>query len=152
APHLAPPITLAVGIAVAEAAREFGAPAELKWPNDVLVAGKKVAGILTEMCTRDGRLDHLVVGIGVNLYVLRFPDALVDRVTSLAIAIGHETDRPAFAAKLCERLEAWHDVLVAEGPAPVVAGWKRFAPFFGQRVTVSSGKERLVGVAEDLEP
>jgi BirA family transcriptional regulator, biotin operon repressor / biotin---[acetyl-CoA-carboxylase] ligase len=88
---------------------------------------------------------HLVVGIGVTLNARAFPEELAAIATSVALA------RADFAAMLCARLEHWVDAFVAEGAAPVVAAWKQHARFFGARVKVTAGRERVEGIAEELE-
>ncbi|HEY7956702.1 MAG TPA: biotin--[acetyl-CoA-carboxylase] ligase [Polyangia bacterium] len=151
-PSLVPPVTLAAGVAVAEAIARFEVEPALKWPNDVLASGRKAAGILTEMATAQGAVEHLVIGIGVNLNGLAFPDELAAIATSLRRERGGAPiDRPAFAAALCERLEAWYEVFESGGAPAVAAGWRRFARFFGQRLTVAQGGGTVSGVAEALE-
>lgn len=151
-PHRVPPVTLAAGVAVAEALVAFDVVPALKWPNDVQLDGRKVAGILTEMSADIDRVHHLVVGIGVNLNAQAFPEELAAIATSVALARGGATvARADFAAMLCARLEHWVDAFVAEGAAPVVAAWKQHARFFGARVKVTAGRERVEGVAEELE-
>jgi BirA family biotin operon repressor/biotin-[acetyl-CoA-carboxylase] ligase len=150
-PHRVPPMTLAAGVAVAETLLAFDVTPALKWPNDVQLDGKKVAGILTEMSGDIDRVHHLVVGIGVNLNTRAFPDELAGIATSVALARGGAVSRAEFAATLCARLESWFVRFVAEGAAPVVVAWKQHARFFGRRVHVTSGRDRLEGVAEDLE-
>ena len=98
------------------------------------------------------RVHHLVVGIGVNVNAQAFPAELAPIATSVALARGGATvARADFAAMLCARLEHWVDAFVAEGAAPVVAAWKQHARFFGARVKVTAGRERVEGVAEELE-
>ena len=97
------------------------------------------------------RVHHVVVGIGVNLNVRAFPEELAAIATSVAIARGAAVARAEFAAALCARLEHWHDRFVADGAAPVVAAWRQHARFFGKRVQVTAGRERMEGVAEDLD-
>jgi BirA family transcriptional regulator, biotin operon repressor / biotin---[acetyl-CoA-carboxylase] ligase len=154
-PHRVPPLTLGAGVAVAEALLAFDVTPALKWPNDVQLDGKKVAGILTEMSGDIDRVHHLVVGIGVNLNASAFPEELGAIATSVAMARGGgdaaRVARADFAAVLCARLEHWVDLFVAEGAVPVVAAWKQHARFFGRRVQVTAGRDRLEGVAEDLE-
>ena len=151
APHRVPPLTLAAGVAVAEALVQFDVAPALKWPNDVLVDGKKVAGILTEMSADLDRVHHVVVGIGVNLNLRAFPEELAAIATSLAMVRGTTVARAEFAAALCARLEHWHDRFVADGAAPVVAAWRQHARFFGKRVQVTAGRDRMEGIAEDLD-
>ena len=154
-PHRVPPLTLAAGVAVAEAlvgvlAAAGVAPA-LKWPNDVLLDGRKVAGILTEMSADLDHVHHLVVGIGVNLNTRAIPDELAAIATSVAAVRGEPVARADFAAALCARLEYWFDRFVADGAPPIVAAWKQHARFFGTRVRATAGREATEGVAEDLE-
>ena len=146
-----PPLTLAAGVALAETVARFDVAPALKWPNDLLLDGKKLAGILTESACQGGRLEHVIVGIGVNLNVDEFPPELTGVATSLHRARGSAVDGAAFASVLCERLEVWHDRFVSGGVAEVLSAWKSFAPFFGQRIEVVSGRDRLSGVAEDLD-
>jgi BirA family biotin operon repressor/biotin-[acetyl-CoA-carboxylase] ligase len=142
-------LTLAAGVALVEAMARVEVTAQLKWPNDLLVDGRKVAGLLAEMSCQGARVERIVLGIGVNVDAERFPDALA--ATSLRLVRGAPVDGAAFAAALCQRLEAWHDRFVVEGAAPVVRAWKAHALPFGKRVTVSSGAQRLSGVATDLD-
>jgi BirA family biotin operon repressor/biotin-[acetyl-CoA-carboxylase] ligase len=142
-PSRVPPITLAAGVAVAEAVARFHVAPALKWPNDVLVDGKKLAGILTESSASSMRVEHVIVGIGVNLNVESFPADLN--------AISLACDRALFAAALCERLEHWHDRFVQDGPAQVVEAWRGFARFFGTRIRVAAANGTLEGIAEDLD-
>ncbi|HEX4456892.1 MAG TPA: biotin--[acetyl-CoA-carboxylase] ligase [Polyangia bacterium] len=150
-PYRVPPLTLAAGVAVAEALTALDITPQLKWPNDVLLDGKKVAGILTEMSSDLDRVHHVVVGIGVNLNTRDFPDELAAIATSAALVRGAPVVRADFAAALCARLEHWFDRFVAEGPAVVAAAWKQHARIFGRRVRVTAGRDVLEGTAEDLE-
>ncbi|HET9990336.1 MAG TPA: biotin--[acetyl-CoA-carboxylase] ligase [Kofleriaceae bacterium] len=124
-----PPITLAIGIAVCDAARAFGAAAALKWPNDVLVGTKKLAGILVETQSQGGRLDSVIVGVGVNLAIV--PEAVAGR----AIALG--VDREPFIAVLLEQLERWVDHYVACGLDSIIPSWQqRMAPGLSARAMI----------------
>jgi len=120
-----PPMTLAIGIAVCDAVRACGAAAELKWPNDLLVDRRKLAGVLLEAQSQGGhtgRLDAVIVGIGVNL-VGELPDAL--HAITLAEAAGREVDREAFLAVLLPQLETWVDRYVANGMPSIIDAWQR---------------------------
>ena len=115
APADVPPLTLAVGVGVCDAARDVGTHAELKWPNDLYVGDKKLAGILVETQSHGGRLETVIVGIGVNLAT---PPQL-----DTATAIGN-VDRESFIARLLARLEHWIDRYVAGGLAVIVPAWR----------------------------
>jgi BirA family biotin operon repressor/biotin-[acetyl-CoA-carboxylase] ligase len=150
-PHRVPPLTLAAGVAVAEALTALDLSPQLKWPNDVLLDGKKVAGILTEMSADFDRVHHVVVGIGVNLNTRVFPDELAAIATSVALARGEPVARADFAALLCARLEHWFNQFIGDGAAGVAAAWKQHARLFGGRVRVVAGRDQVEGVAEDLD-
>jgi BirA family biotin operon repressor/biotin-[acetyl-CoA-carboxylase] ligase len=124
-----PPITLAIGIAVCDAARAFGADAALKWPNDVLIGDKKLAGVLVETQSQGGRLDSVIVGIGVNLGTV--PEAVASRAIALAV------DRETFISELVTQLERWVDRYVACGLDSIIPSWQqRMAPGLSARATI----------------
>ena len=88
-PEEASKLTLISGLAVAEEIeRQTGAKAEIKWPNDIIINGKKVCGILTEISTEIMRLDYAVVGIGINVNNREFPKDIADKATSLYMESG----------------------------------------------------------------
>lgn len=151
-PHKAPPLSLVAAVALAETVEALGLVPELKWPNDLLLGGRKLAGILTEMATSGAGIEHVLLGIGVNLHGTTFPDELAGRATSLALALsGVAPARNVFAASLLDHLEVWYDRFLTMGAPVVVAAWKRRARRLGTRITVQSGNERLEGVAEDVD-
>jgi BirA family biotin operon repressor/biotin-[acetyl-CoA-carboxylase] ligase len=151
APAAAPPLTLVAGVALSDALSAFGVRAALKWPNDLLVAGKKIAGILTEMTTRDQHLEFVVVGLGVNLNTPEFPGELGAIATSLARERQEPIDREAFVTRLLGDLERWLDVFVEEGAGTLVRAWKERTCTLGQRVRVLQGGVPVVGVAQDVD-
>jgi BirA family biotin operon repressor/biotin-[acetyl-CoA-carboxylase] ligase len=146
-------LTLAVGVGVVDAVRAAGAHAAgLKWPNDVLVEGRKLAGVL---CESTG--DAIVLGIGVNLAggVDELPAAIADRAITLAAARAGTPapplDRAAFTDLLLATLEPWLDRFAADGPAAVIAPWEA-RMVRGLRLTWDRAGGPLTGVAEGLEP
>lgn len=151
-PMHAPPITLAAGVAVADAVAAFAVQSRLKWPNDVLCRGKKLAGILTEMSTQSGRISHVILGIGVNLATRAFPDDLADSATSLARE-GIEVGRDAFLAKLLPILEIWLDRYFAGGISAIADAWMERAALTSgvTHVTVATAESTIVGRALGLD-
>jgi BirA family transcriptional regulator, biotin operon repressor / biotin---[acetyl-CoA-carboxylase] ligase len=117
-----PPMTLAIGIGLCEAVRAMGAPAVLKWPNDALVHGKKLAGVLVEAHSQGNRLDAIIVGIGVNL-----SGALPAEVAATAITLEQATegpiDRAVFIAQLLGQVERWIDRYIASGLSLIAPAW-----------------------------
>ena len=100
-------LPLAVGLAVHSAVREIEPPLhpDLKWPNDVLLEGKKFCGILTEMNAEATRVRHIVVGIGINVNQAKFPEDLNEVATSLRLASGRDWSRVELAAALLKSLD-----------------------------------------------
>ncbi len=152
-PARAPEVTLLASVAVCQAVRQAGVAAAIKWPNDVLVSGRKLAGVLTEMAAEVERVQWLVVGIGVNVNADRddFPEELRALATSLRLERGQPVPRVLFAAALLTALEEWLDRHADEGFAPVRAAWREMSDTLGREVRVRSGGADLVGVAEDVD-
>ncbi len=121
-----PALALAIGIAVCDAVRSVGAPAKLKWPNDVLLGDHKVAGILLEAQSQGSRLESLIVGVGVNLSA-EVPPELATIATTVAAAVpstAHPTlTRTEFLPVLLAALELWVDRYVSVGLSVVVDAW-----------------------------
>lgn len=150
-----PLLTLVAGMATAETVAEWVAEGvAIKWPNDVVIDGRKVAGILSEMeC--DGRgVQFAVTGIGVNLNAAAddFPPEVRKLATSIAEASGRAVDREAFCARLLSRFDDAYDLLLRQGFAAVVPLWERRDGLRGRRVQVRDGSERIEGLASGLGP
>jgi BirA family transcriptional regulator, biotin operon repressor / biotin---[acetyl-CoA-carboxylase] ligase len=127
-----PPLTLLVGAAVAVALQAFGLSPRLKWPNDVQLIDetgrrRKVAGILTEMASLGARVQHVVVGVGLNVNALEFPAELAERATSLRRALGRPLDRTRVLGAVLEALEPLYEDFEAHGPATAVAAFSALA-------------------------
>jgi BirA family biotin operon repressor/biotin-[acetyl-CoA-carboxylase] ligase len=135
-------------VATAEALRRV-APLEprLKWPNDVLVGGRKIAGILLESRAVASAEPVLVIGVGVNLGQREFPSELAGRATSVALETGHAVDRETMLAALLEEFDAWRARLEGEGFGPVRERWKSLSDTIGRYVTVDG----VAGTATDLD-
>jgi BirA family transcriptional regulator, biotin operon repressor / biotin---[acetyl-CoA-carboxylase] ligase len=119
---LVPPLTLAIGVGVCDAARGAGAAARLKWPNDVLARGRKLAGVLVEAQSQGSRLEAVIVGIGVNLGGA-LPPELGGRATTLAAEAGCDIDHGRFVEALLGHVERWIDRYVAAGLPAVIPAW-----------------------------
>jgi len=152
-PQRAPELTLVAAVALAEALREAGARAFIKWPNDVQVEGLKIAGILTELSAEPERVHFVVLGIGVNLNVRQadFPPELAGMATSLWDARGAKVPRALFTAALLSRLEEWLDVHADFGFEPVRDAWKQLSSTLGQQVVVRTERTEFQGFAEDVD-
>ena len=133
---------------------QTGAAAVLKWPNDLLLAGRKLGGMLTELETAGGQLNYAVLGLGLNVNVSfdppAVPDALAESATSLLAETGREIDRLALLAAILGRTEAWYERML-RGEPPHNA-WAQRLDTLNRRVTVSMIGSRLAGVATGVTP
>jgi len=147
APTQAPLIALVAGLASAEAIRTYGIDASIKWPNDVLVASRKVAGLLTEMDSDGENLDAVVLGIGVNVNLAldELPEELRDKAGSVAIALDHAVPRHELAARLLAAFERRYDSFVRVGFAAVRDDWNELSCLTGRQVEIADGPRRLAG-------
>ncbi len=152
-PARAPELTLLTSVAICDAVRQAGVPADIKWPNDLLVNGKKIAGILTELASEPERVHWVVVGVGVNVNAveLDFPEELRPIATSIRIERGEPAPRALFVAACLTALEGWLDRHAEEGFAPIRAAWRERSGTLGQDVTVKAEGRDVVGRAEDID-
>jgi BirA family biotin operon repressor/biotin-[acetyl-CoA-carboxylase] ligase len=146
-----PPITLTTGLAVREAVNIFGVEASLKWPNDVFVGSRKLAGILTEMTTRGSNIETVIVGIGVNLDQRTFDPEIADIATSIALECDQPVDRAAFVDALLDSGQRWLDRFFTGGVAAVAEEWWRASNVADQTVTFEERGERMEGQAVRLD-
>ncbi|HSP20358.1 MAG TPA: biotin--[acetyl-CoA-carboxylase] ligase [Myxococcaceae bacterium] len=152
-PQRAPELTLLAAVAVAEALRGEGVEASIKWPNDLQVGGKKIAGILTELSAESDQVHFVVLGIGVNLNAepSDFPPDVSRLATSVLRVLGRRVDRAAFVARLLKLLEQWLAIHETDGFGPVRARWRALSSTLGLEVLVKSERRELRGVAEDID-
>ena len=146
-----PQITLVAAVAAARAVEsETGLKPEIKWPNDLLLGGKKIAGILTELSAELNRVNYVVIGIGLNVNTPA--DRLPAHGTSLAERLGERVDRLRLARGLLAQLDRAYAQFLDGGMAQILESWRQFAGFLGRRVRVSLEGRMLDGQALDVDP
>lgn len=158
-PHLppvhAPQITLMAAVALAETVGAFltRQPA-IKWPNDILVDGKKLAGILTEAACDSARVEYVILGIGLNLNYCAdsMPVPLRQRATSIAQLIGQAVARESVLRRLIQDLDRCYGELEACGFEGLRQRWEQRFVWRGRRVRVELGEEVMIGRAQGIEP
>jgi BirA family transcriptional regulator, biotin operon repressor / biotin---[acetyl-CoA-carboxylase] ligase len=148
-------LTLISSLAIADAIEAEGGQAQVKWPNDVLLAGRKVAGVLAELRLLGERVEALVLGIGVNLNVSQdsLDQALGETAwaaTSLKEVLGREIDRAAFAVTLLTSLERRYDRFRDSEGKTIVQEWKARSGL-GHRVRIIERGRSVEGIAEDID-
>jgi BirA family biotin operon repressor/biotin-[acetyl-CoA-carboxylase] ligase len=153
-PHQASLITFVAAVATAEAIERFsGVKPSIKWPNDILVKGRKMAGLLNEIHSEVDRIHFIILGIGVNVNIEegRFPKEIRSLATSLKRETGRTTSRKAFLQLLLEALEQWYEIFLKKGAPAILKAWRKHARIGGKQVRISSFDEVLVGRAVDVD-
>jgi BirA family biotin operon repressor/biotin-[acetyl-CoA-carboxylase] ligase len=158
----APYLTLAGGVAVADGIRvSTGLPAEIKWPNDVVVPDnrgsvrrRKLAGVLAEASSDARGLQYVVLGFGVNLRASAYPPAIANRASSLEAELGRPVDSGLLLAAILETLATHFRALSGGAPRALLARWRELAPTARGATVVcetAGGKERGVtaGIGDD---
>jgi BirA family biotin operon repressor/biotin-[acetyl-CoA-carboxylase] ligase len=154
----APQPTLLVAATVLAVAEGIEAAAGLvpgiRWPNDLVVGDRKLAGILIESRDLAAEAPLFVLGVGVNTDRARgdFPPKLRTLATSISAETGRAPDRTALVAEIFAALDRWRATLAAAGPAVVDAAFRARVSYLGRRVRLRSGKERLEGLLESASP
>ncbi|PYU36200.1 MAG: biotin--[acetyl-CoA-carboxylase] ligase [Acidobacteria bacterium] len=153
-PVQAPIMTLVAGLAARDAvAEQTGYQADLRWPNDLLLDGKKFCGILTEMHAEPDHVHFVIVGIGINVNHTRMPEELARIATSLRIESGRSHSRLELLVRLLRCLDSYYNRFLAEGAAPILTRFAEVSSYArGKRVRISTATETYVGTTAGLEP
>ena len=133
----APQLTLITAVAVVQAIEELtGLLPNIKWPNDILIRGKKVTGILTELQAEADRISSIIIGIGMNVNQTKedFPEELQTIATSLAIEKGEKISRAALIRAVLTNIERLYLLYLEQGFAPVKLLWESYAISIGKNI------------------
>lgn len=150
----APRITLMTAVAVADAVLSFAnIPVVIKWPNDILVRRRKLAGILTEMSTEMDSVEYIVVGLGLNVNTPAkgFPREICEQATSLFVETGRRVSRIRILKAFLEHFERNYERLVTVGFDPIMDRWRELTNVFGQRVRVEAIGNEYFGEVVDVD-
>lgn len=144
-------LTLAAAVAVAETlGQDFKIDCDIKWPNDVLISGRKVCGILVESAVEKDRIQYAIMGIGVNVSQRSFPKLIENSATSILIEAGLSITPEEFLTPLLERLQQWCDTAVTN-PERVSARWEELSSYARDcAVRVESSDWSIEGVTRGL--
>lgn len=152
-PEDASAITLVTAAVLADSLNNrFKLPVKVKWPNDLLIGGKKICGILAELRGDLQQIEYLVIGIGLNINqnLSDFPLELQQIATSLSIERGSEINRTELFLALCSDLDSAYRLFLEDGFTPFYQLWKRYNTTLGQEVTINSAGGSISGQALDL--
>jgi BirA family biotin operon repressor/biotin-[acetyl-CoA-carboxylase] ligase len=147
-------MTLMAAVATANAIHKFsGLQPVIKWPNDILLKNRKVAGLLNEIHSEMDRIHFVILGIGVNLNMdeKMFSKEIHSIATSLQREMGQSVSRKVFLQILLEELEIWYEIFLKDGAAPILKAWRDKAQIQGRSVKVISFGEVLSGTAIDVD-
>jgi BirA family biotin operon repressor/biotin-[acetyl-CoA-carboxylase] ligase len=153
-PSKTPLITLMAAVACAEAIDEVaGFIPAIKWPNDLLVKGKKLGGILTEADMELDRINFVVVGMGINVNMTpaSFPASIKKTATSLQESLGREISRTALIQSILRHLEQWYKKLEQGRREEITRRWKELSSINGLTIEVTSLGEVIRGTALDID-
>jgi len=148
-------LTLMTALSVIQTLRDlYGIEAEAKWPNDVLVNGRKICGILGEANSEGNIVSFVIMGIGLNANFdvdKALPKSIAASATSLGTEMGHMIELEQLLTTLLKRLEADYDIYARGGFSHIVAKWKEHANFLGREVDVIDQQRTFKGVAQDID-
>jgi BirA family biotin operon repressor/biotin-[acetyl-CoA-carboxylase] ligase len=153
-PQMATQLTVASATALRRAIElQTGLAPEIKWPNDILLGGKKLAGILTELSAELDRVRYVILGIGVdvNLAATEFPADLRKTATSLRIETGRPVSRSELAVHILRELDRDYARVCAGQFTRVADEWEAHCSTIGREVTVQLGTRRVRGCVESLD-
>lgn len=149
-PKDAPQLTLITAVAIVQAIEEVTTlHPQIKWPNDILVNGKKVTGILTELQAESDRINSVIIGIGMNVNQESnsFPDEIASIATSLFIESGKKVNRAKLIQVVLTKLEYLYDLYLQEGFYPIKLLWESYAVSIGKMIKARMLKETVKGKA-----
>lgn len=153
-PQEASKCTLMAAVAVVKAVNKIaGVNAAIKWPNDILLNGKKLVGILTEMNAEFGHINYVVIGTGINTNTT--PDDYPDEVKPLAVCVADAATEPFTRVELLcdilQNMEELYETACSEGFKPVLEEWKKYSCTLGQEVKVIAPDMTYFGTAVDID-
>jgi BirA family biotin operon repressor/biotin-[acetyl-CoA-carboxylase] ligase len=153
-PVHAPQLTLMAAVALADTIASFiGTPPTIKWPNDILVGGKKLAGILTESSCDSERIEFVILGIGVNLNypVALMPEVIRERATSILTLTKNNIEREAFLQRLIQDLDRCYGELEEVGFDSLALRWEACFGLRGKGVRVQMTDHIVIGTAKGID-
>lgn len=150
----APQLTFLSAVAVAESLNHlYDLPARVKWPNDILIDGAKIAGLLNEMNAETEQVHSVVLGVGINLNMTaeQFPAEIIYPATSVLLETNKVIDRAAFAREFLQRLDGYYCEFLSEGFVPIRRRWEALCDLMNQQVQIDQNPGLLQGTVVGLD-
>lgn len=141
-PYKAPFITLIAGASIVESLRKLGVKTSIKWPNDIILNGKKISGILTELSAEIERINHIVLGIGINVKTMEFSQEIHDIATSL-YKEGHKVSRVDIVTNILSEFEKLYlDYINTNSKEKTLQICRQYSAIIGKNIYVLNGKNK----------
>ncbi len=151
-PAEAPKMTLTAAVALAEALHTaIDIHPSIKWPNDIFLRGKKLAGILTEISTEMDAVDYMVIGLGLNVNTVSFPFEIREKATSLSIETGQTQSRAFIIREFLKWFDGYYERFERGDFASILDRWRQFSLISGCRITVETIGKEYRGKALDID-
>ena len=131
--------------------KAIGLDSKIKWPNDIVIGGKKVCGILTEMSAEMDMVNYVVCGIGINVNTESFDKEIEHRATSMYIESGVKYRRDEIIARLMNEFEYYYKKFLNDGLSAILDEYKKYCVTIGRDVSVIFKKETVTGKAVDVD-
>lgn len=147
-------LTVLTAVACAVALRKVsGLKITIKWPNDLMVSGKKIGGILTEVRSEPDRIKIAVIGIGINVNIESkdFPEKIQSIAASVKDETGKDYSRSEIIIQILREFEDLYKTFIKKGRSSLLKKWKELSSTLGKKVTIEVGKEIISGIAEDID-
>lgn len=146
-------ITMMAGVAAVESIIYPGLDARIKWPNDVLINGKKICGILTEMRSHNKNVDYVVLGLGINANfdLEELPEQIRGSATSLRYELGKDVNIQGLLQQIIKEVDYYYDILKSGKSNKIVGIWKKQCDTLGRNVRIITQNETIEGIALDID-
>ena len=151
-PEHAPGLSLMTAVALADTFSEYTNKVKIKWPNDILLNGKKTAGILTELSAEKNKINHIIVGVGINLNhsLTDFSDEIKKTATSLSIESNRTVNRVEFLQKFLFRFENMYQQYKIDRLASIHTKLKNYSSLLETEIQLANGNEVISGKVVDI--
>jgi BirA family biotin operon repressor/biotin-[acetyl-CoA-carboxylase] ligase len=150
-PDKAAYFTITAAVAIADALSTLGWPITIKWPNDLLLEGKKVCGILAELESDIDQVHWLILGMGINYHEAALPQELQDIAISLNKHMNHSYSRAQITAEILRAIEKYYHLLCKEGFTSIRKQWLSFTNCIGQQIKANTLSGTFYGKALDID-
>jgi BirA family biotin operon repressor/biotin-[acetyl-CoA-carboxylase] ligase len=151
-PGDAPKMTFMTAVAVAEAlSSKTALKVDVKWPNDILVNRKKVAGILTEISMEMDAIEYMVIGLCLNVNTAAFPDDIKEKATSILLQTGRPFSRSGIVREYLQHFERYYEQFTRSGPGPMIERWRALSDMNGRKVSVDVIDRTYTGIVQEID-